>query len=118
MANKLERRLLDQVFYEIARQCVDLEHLLWFEQDLILRVCEEHEGDDATAAARLVRRQVNRAWKRVEAELHRQRADLQMALFCDDQLPLRERTTAKHPKNGHNQRNKSQRFAKAEPGDP
>ena len=51
MANKLERKLLDQVFYEIARQCVDFEHLIWFEQDLILRMCEEQPSDDAAASA-------------------------------------------------------------------
>jgi len=89
MANKLERNLLDQVFYEVARQCVDFEHLLWFEQDLILRMCESQTSPaSANSAASLVRRQVNRAWKRVESELHRQRADLQMAIFHDDDCPL------------------------------
>ncbi len=103
MANKLERKLLDQVFYEIARQCVDFEHLLWFEQDLILRMCEEQKSDDAAAsAASMVRRHVNRAWKRVEAELHRQRADLQMAIFHDEDCPL----CRDAPKNGQNRAGK------------
>jgi hypothetical protein len=89
MGNKLERKLLDQVFYEVARQCVDFEHLLWFEQDLVLRLCEEQKNPAADeSAAALVRKHVNRAWKRVEAELHRQRADLQMAIFHDDPCPI------------------------------
>lgn len=90
MQTKQERKLLDELIYHRFKELLPIERIAMFEQDLasaLARSMGDSEVSRVDAEA-MVRRRINKCWRRLESDWNRLRSDPTATIgFFDPSCP-------------------------------